>query len=575
MKIALDHETPKPAGTAGGLLATIEEVAQTFALDSLQESIETSRRLLARPDAVAVAVLGSFKAGKSSLINTLAGAPLLPVAAVPATAIVTRVSAGPALRATVALASGERRDIPVGDLAAWVTEELNPQNAKGVAEVEVEAPALARFPGVVFIDTPGLGSIFAHNSDTSLAFLPRVEAAVLAIPSTAPLSEADTALLRRIAVLTPRFAVLLTKADLCSEEQRAEVRRFVERQVRLARIEGTVFFWSQHPSFAAMREEFVREFLARLSGHAAEASQEIAEHRIRLLAIEARGLLAAAAAAAQRDSAAKDELRLRLDALCSGPIGVPALLSRLEREGCDLALPHALTVLEPEIATLSAALRTSLKEQSRHWHGTLATTAADYERWIRSELRPRLLAISNAHRSKLAQPLANFAVNCEKLVGEFHARLTDTVREVLGVTLSPPPWRAVLPLPKQPDIGISAAFMFRLDWLWAVIPVALVRSWLCRHLRSRAGWEAEKNLSRVAAQWEGELRKRIRELALSARQHIEVQQQTLGRLLDQGQDALGPIERAAARLEAERIAFECRAPGSPAAARGEQAPESD
>lgn len=556
-RIELENREP-----AARLLATIEDIARTFALDSLGESIDTSRRLLARPDSVAVAVLGSFKAGKSSFINTLAGAPLLPVAAVPATAILTRVSAGPALRATIALTSGEDREVPVAELAAWVTEDQNPRNAKNVATVEVEAPALARYPGVAFIDTPGLGSIFAHNSSTSLGFLPRLEAAVLAIPSTAPLSEDDTTLLRRIAELTPRFAVLLTKADLCSDEQRQEVRRFVERQLHHANIPASVFFWSQRAEFAAMREAFDRGFLAPLSGNAAEASREIAEHRIRLLAIEAKGLLATAAAAARDDSSARDDLRMRLESLCVGSVAVPALLSRLEREACDGTLTHALAIVEPDIAALSARLRESFEVQAARWRGTLSTASQNYETWIRGELRPRLIAISNAQQARLAEPLSNFAANCEKLVAEFHARLTDAVREVLGVTLSPPPWHATFNPPKRPDVDVSSAFMFRFDWLWVIIPVAAVRPWLRRHLRSRLPWEAEKNLSRVAAQWETELRRRIHELALAARQHIEVQQQTLTRLLNQGGDALPPIEAAAARLEAVRAAFERATAGS-------------
>ncbi len=440
--------------------------------------------------------------------------------------------------------------MPVADLAMWVTEEANPRNEKNVTSVEVEAPGLTQFPGVAFIDTPGLGSIFEHNSNTSFGYLPRLEAAILAIPVTAPLSEAETALLRRIADLTPRFAVLLTKADLCSDEQRGEVRSFVERQLERARIGAAVFFWSQRADFAEVREEFIRVFLTPLSAQAADAALEIAEHRIRQLAIEAKGFLAAAAAAARRDSAARDDLRARLDALCAGPVGVPALLARVEREACETALPHALAVLEREIPALSAELRASLDVHVERWRGSLATAGRDYEAWIRGELRPRLLAISSARQAKLAEPLVDFTTNCEKLVADFHAHLADAVREVLGVTLSPPPWEAKIPPPSPPDIDVSAAFMFRFDWLWAVTPAGLVRSWLRRHLRSRLRWEAEKNLSRVAVQWEAGVCHRVHELALAALRHVEVQQRTLTRLVGQAHVVLDPIEGACARLDA-------------------------
>lgn len=555
MNTMLERIPAHAAAGAGELLATVEAIGRELSLDSLGESIATARRLLARPDRVSVAVLGSFKAGKSSLINALAGETLMPVAVVPATAIVTRIKSGPAARATVTFGSGECREVTVTDLAAWVTEEGNPRNAKNVAAVDVEAPGLSRFPDIAFLDTPGLGSVFAHNSETSLGYLPRLEAAIMAIPSTAPLSEADARLLARIAELTPRFAILLTKADLCSEEQRAEVRRFVERQLRQAGIRAGVHFWSQHPNFRAVREEFVRSFLSPLSGHAAEASREIVEHRIRLLALEAKGLLEAAAAAARRDAGARDALRTQIGSICEGPLGVPAILSRLEREACQEALPHALGVLEPEIPELAVGLRDALEVEAGKWRGSLSAAGQAYEQWLRAELQPRLAAISAEKKGRLAEPLVRFAANCEKLVADFHARVAETVRSMLGVTLSPPPWRPAIPTPRQPDLAVSAAFMFRFDWLWAVVPVALVRSRLRNHLRSRLRWEAEKNLSRIAAQWEGELKRRIAELSLAARQHIEIQQATIVDLLDRGGDALGPIEAARARLEKERTSL--------------------
>ena len=555
MNLPLDAAPINARDAGASLLALIEDVARTFTLDSLIESLEASRRLLSRPDSVAVAVLGSFKAGKSSFINSLAGAPILPVAAVPATSILTRVCGGQTMRATITFASGESREAPLGQIGTWITEALNPRNTKSVVSAEIEVPGLRRFPGVEFIDTPGLGSVFTHNSETSLRFLPRMEAAVVAIPSVAPISEADTSLLRRVAQLTPRFVVLLTKADLCSAEQVAEVRRFVESQLRRAGISTAVYLWSQQPDLVGLRAEFIRGFLEPLSGQIGDASREIAAHRLLRLAAEADSLLATAGAAADHDDAVKADLRSRVEALCAGPVGMPALLARLEREAEEGVRPHVLEVLEKEIPRLKADLEALLDEQLATWGGSVAAVERAYTGWLRAALQLHLRSSLKRQQARLAEPLADFAAGCNKLAAEFHVRLADSVTEVLGVSLAPSSWQATFVPPEDPDISVETAFMFRIDWLWVIIPAAIVRPWLRRQLRRRVAWEAEKNLSRIAAQCGEELGRRVREIAQAALNHMLVQQRTIVRLLEQRSISSAEIQSARARLEIRRLAF--------------------
>ena len=515
----------------GALLDAVEDVARRFALASLAEPVQTCRRLLAKPDTVAVAVLGSFKAGKSSFINTLAGTPLLPVAAVPATAILTSVRAGPAVAARVSLTNHGRIDVPVDALADWVTEERNPHNRKGVAGVEVEAPGLARYPGLVFIDTPGLGSVFAHNTDASLSLLPRVEAAILATPCTAPLSAADATLLRRVAELTPRFAVLLTKADQCTPDQREEVGRFVERQLREAGVSATMHLWSQHTDFAGQREVFVREVLAPLAAGRATATREIAVHKTRQLVREACSLLEVGAAAARRTREERTRLRASLDALCEGSASVPATLARLEHEARTGCMGRTLTVVDPVAVPLREEIWRLLDVDLPAWGGTLGSAGNRYEAWLRDELTRRIAALGRAKHDAMLAPLAEFAAGSEQLIGQFHTQLGDMVRETLGASLELPEWVAEFTPPTRPDVSISPAFDLRFDWLYAVTPVSWVRPWLRRHLDRRVTWEAEKNLSRLAAQWSRALETGIATLADAARHHVDSQRGTLIGLL--------------------------------------------
>ena len=61
--------------------------------------------------------------------------------------------------------------------------------------MEVELPALQSFAPLEFVDTPGLGSAFTHNTEATLHWLPNVGAALVAVSADAPLSERDLNLL--------------------------------------------------------------------------------------------------------------------------------------------------------------------------------------------------------------------------------------------------------------------------------------------------------------------------------------------------------------------------------------------
>ena len=95
----------------------------------------------------------------------------------PATAVVTRITYGARDRAVVRYLDGSSEEIPLERLTEFVTERQNPDNVKNVNEVDVDLASLEPYRGIRFVDTPGLGSVFAHNTRTSLEWLPEVGAA--------------------------------------------------------------------------------------------------------------------------------------------------------------------------------------------------------------------------------------------------------------------------------------------------------------------------------------------------------------------------------------------------------------
>src|SRR5207244_12572453 len=74
------------------------------------------------------------------------------------------------------------------DVPLYVTEEHNHENVKGVAVVEVFLPAPLLARGLCLVDTPGIGSTFAANSEVTRAFVPHIDAALVVLGADPPIS---------------------------------------------------------------------------------------------------------------------------------------------------------------------------------------------------------------------------------------------------------------------------------------------------------------------------------------------------------------------------------------------------
>ncbi|MGI8745803.1 MAG: dynamin family protein [Bryobacteraceae bacterium] len=178
-----------------------------------------------------MAVLGRFKAGKSSFLNHFLGRDILPVGAVPITTVITAIGYGLVARAVVHYVDGRFEQIGFSCVPLYVSESQNPENVKQVSQVSVQLPELERFRGLRFMDTPGLESALVHNTKASLDWLPNVGLALVAVSVDPPLSNQDITLLKALYEYTPNVSLLVTKIDLLSEADRREVLGFITEQL--------------------------------------------------------------------------------------------------------------------------------------------------------------------------------------------------------------------------------------------------------------------------------------------------------------------------------------------------------
>ena len=216
---------PDQAPVRDERLAAIAQIAEASDAPSIaREARAVAERL--EEGRFFVAVLGQFKRGKSTLINALAGAPLLPVGVAPVTSVVTVVRHGTRPAARVRLADGDWQPIDIDQLGDYVSEAGNSENRRAVAAVEVETPSRLLERGLCLVDTPGLGSVNAGNTDETRDFLPHVDAAILVVGADPPITGEEVRLLAGLAARVREVLVVIAKADRVSAQDLDDARAF-------------------------------------------------------------------------------------------------------------------------------------------------------------------------------------------------------------------------------------------------------------------------------------------------------------------------------------------------------------
>lgn len=160
-----------------------------------------------------VVVVGEFKRGKTTFVNALLGADVLPVAVVPLTSVVTAVTWGDEVRAEVAFSNGRVQQVEPEDLSSFITERGNPENRRGVERAVLSFPADELHDGVFLVDTPGVGSVYAHNTEAARAFVPEADAAIFLTTADPPISNAEREFLKDVREEAARMFFVLNKVD--------------------------------------------------------------------------------------------------------------------------------------------------------------------------------------------------------------------------------------------------------------------------------------------------------------------------------------------------------------------------
>jgi len=531
-------------------LAGLARLAETRLDDAVAGAATTLGKKLA-DERFNVVVVGEFKRGKTTLINALLGEDVLPTGVVPLTSIVTVLAWGTEPRAEVTFADGRVEQVDVGELGAFVTERGNPGNRLGVERALVLYPCEYLADGVTLVDTPGVGSVYAHNTTAALDFVPQADAAIFVTSSDPPISIHEREFLEDVREEAARMFFVLNKIDYLADRDRDESVAFTRTVLREALGRDVdVFAVSSRDALTAKLtgsptdgsglarfENAFREFLLRERG--ATILESVAGSTRKLIADERNSLEVQEAAARMT---AEDLRRV------ARSVEEVFAQARLRRDDASLLLRRAVDrvvgTVEDDLAALRAEQTPMLLAEAERFlgeSGDPGETLRGVDDHVKQHLRRAIdrwrIAEDRAVEEHYRDAVTRFVEEADGLV----ERTVDLCSDLIGVELE----RASSPTDLATTTRFSYAFFEVPTILESILPdVGGI-------LPDR--WNRKRALKRVREETPLLVDKQCGRLRWDYAQRLEASRANLQRTLDERLEAtIESLRLGLDRAESER-----------------------
>jgi GTP-binding protein EngB required for normal cell division len=383
-----------------------------------------------------VAVLGQFKAGKSSLINSIIGQEILPCGVVPVTAIVTRLKYAPQSKLTIQFLDGKEIVIPINELSKYVSEKQNPENTKKVAQAIVEHPTMEIIQGLSLVDTPGLGSFYQHNSNTTIQWLPFTGFAIIAISAERPLSEEDITLVKNIAHYCPEIAIVLTKIDLFTIDELKEIKSYINQSIHNALGKDiTIFEYSIHKNTEQFREKLINELFKPLDAQSQNKILEITHFKIRTILQQSIQYTELALNSALKKKDEREVINRLMqeiinnrhhherEMLLTGSSFKGEIREKLEK------------IILPFLSEIIQKLTNQFASNYQKWGPTLFKTSRQFEEWLKKEISNEISIINDKSFDEFNHIVIETAGYYQYAALQFRQRMDEKLKQVFGVNL--------------------------------------------------------------------------------------------------------------------------------------------
>ncbi len=479
-----------------------------------------------------IAVLGRFKAGKSSFLNSLIGRDILPTGVLPVTAILTSLQYDATNCTQVHFSNGRIQNISEDELSEFVTEKKNPINQKHIQEVKIYDPSLLKYNGLVFVDTPGLGSTFIHNSQMTMASLPKVQLALMCVGVDPPLSEQDLALIKETMHFTSDIVILVTKADLVTENDQADIKSFIDSETQKTFGKSyPIYFYSIRDQFGRLRSEFDSQVLAHLLTSKDEVHSRIASYKMMVLKSDLIQYLNLREAVLEnKNSQAKR--------ITEGVLHEETQAEYLKREIGSIKRTFVTDTREILLKDLSTGFPDILKSITEKLQTRLSENNVSlwkmtriFEDFLEENIKLEMNSLIASHEKTGRDYLASVQMSFNRLVEAFRNRISQTLKDSFNIDFKLSMPEIQIELPEVYFIPFPKAFDTQIDLLSFLIPMGLFRQFFIRHFVKSVNYEIEKNISRLASSWTEAINLAVEALAKQTQLQISLESKSLKNIL--------------------------------------------
>jgi small GTP-binding protein len=186
-------------GTLNKLIATLENFGSDVKpsdMRALRDAVEHLDELFL------LVVVGEFNSGKSTFINALLGAPILPEGVTPTTDRITLLRHGETLH-------DEERE-------TYLVERSYPADV---------------LRHLTIVDTPGTNAVIRRHEELTQTFVPRADLVLFTTSADRPFTESERVFMEIIKEWGKKIVMVLNKADILEEEEVEQVLNFIRTNV--------------------------------------------------------------------------------------------------------------------------------------------------------------------------------------------------------------------------------------------------------------------------------------------------------------------------------------------------------
>ncbi len=527
----------------------IEELAEKYQLDEIK-SIILSTKDLVESNFIDVAVLGQFKAGKSSLINSIIGKDVLPTGVIPVTAIISRIFYSPVEQIIINFLDGNKKEVKLSELKEYITESLNPQNSKQVESADIALPEMEKFETIRLIDTPGLGSIFANNTETTQVWSPQTTIALIVISAERPLSEEDKKLLEQIKKFSYKTYCVLTKADLFDQNQLEEIKNFVHSSLQQT-IGGDipVLTYSIKQDTEIHKQKLYQTVFEPLIKNSTQEINNILNYKLLRAALLTQNYLKIALQASIKSV---DEQRRLKEKIFNSQTSANFLYQQIQLIASDLKTkvrPQIEQMLLPHKSEIQQIISQELEKNYYTWQGNLYKISRKYEKWLKQTLSHQIKQLVSQHKAQMDEILVNAAHRFSFFTENFTQNLKKKILDNLGVEIQTLQWQAQMKPLESPDISVYRAFDSNIDLLWFLFPMFIFKKLFYKQFAKQIPLEVEKNIYRTISILTGIVNAEIEKLAQQSIVYINQYIDTISKALSIQQQKIDEIKEDLAKIE--------------------------